>query len=422
MYRQLCLFLTITVAICGSTTISAHQAGPAVQSPSTSVVEGALLDPDGLPVPGVGAQLEGGSLVTPLSIVSSADGRVRFTSVPRPGAYVLTTHAIGGYLATTTPVELGSDETLVRIRVKLTLGFTEQVRVSASAIDGRFAARDESANATTIPGAEIEGQHARNVVEVLQAVPGFTPDLYGGSDTIKVKFRGVDSQRYYGEKPGVAIIVDGVPVLERTGRVNLDLDNIDSVRVLKGGASYLFGDDALSGAVIITTKRGVGDRGGKVDYDAGSFDYRRVFARAGFGNSWATAYVQAVNRRSDDYYFQSAYGNTAITGSARIFPTKSSDITLGFERTESHARQTRLGHRGDAGGGGPARRSRARLHAQLPGRTRPGEPHLLECLHGGDEPDAARVPIPGTTRSSGRPRSDSPAAGLPSRARTPISS
>ena len=334
MSRQWCLLIAVSVIIGSNATISAQEAGPVAQNPPTAVIEGVFLDPDGLPAPGIGVQLEGESLAAPLTAVSSADGRVRFAAVPRPGIYVVTTHAIGGYLATATPVQLGRDESLVRLKVELTLGFAEQVRVSASSIDVRFASRDEPANATSITGAEIEGQHARNVVEVLQAVPGFTPDLYGGSDTVKIKFRGVDSQRYYGEKPGVAIIVDGVPVLERTGRVNLDLDNIDSVRVLKGGASYLFGDDALSGAVIITTKRGVGNRGVKVDYDAGSFGYQRIFARAGFGNSWANAYVQAVDRRSDDYYFQSAYGNTAITGSARIFPTASSDITLGFERTD----------------------------------------------------------------------------------------
>lgn len=52
------------------------------------------------------------------------------------------------------------------------------------------------------------------------------------------------------------IVIDGVPVFERTGKVNIDLDNIESIKVIKGGSLYLFGEDALSGAVIITTKRG----------------------------------------------------------------------------------------------------------------------------------------------------------------------
>jgi hypothetical protein len=97
----------------------------------------------------------------------------------------------------------------------------------------------------------------------------------------------------------VAIIVDGVPVFERTGRVNLDLDNIDSIRLVKGGASYLFGDDALSGAIIITTKRGVGNRGVKLDYDAGSFGYSRKLARV--GEALGVPTLQALAYREGDF-------------------------------------------------------------------------------------------------------------------------
>ncbi|HSL20339.1 MAG TPA: TonB-dependent receptor [Vicinamibacterales bacterium] len=335
MTRSLYLLITVVVIITGHAAPSAAQGRETapVQNP-TAVIEGRLVDPDGLPVPDVSVQLEGEGLSHALEAVSSADGLVRFEAVPRPGAYIARTPAAGAYLPTATPVEVGRQQMTVTIEVKLTLGFAEEVRVTASAIDDRFADRDELGSVTTITGKAIEDQHVRNVVQVLQAVPGVTPDLYGGSDTVKIKFRGVENQRFYGEKPGVAIIVDGVPVFERTGRVNLDLDNIDSLRVVKGGASYLFGDDALSGAIIITTKRGVGNRGVKLDYDAGSFGYNRKLARVGFGNSWGTGYMQVVGRGSDDYYFQSAYGNTAVTGSARFFPTASSDITVGFERTD----------------------------------------------------------------------------------------
>jgi iron complex outermembrane receptor protein len=331
-------FVSVTTVLisCGSAGAWAQSRDTtsSLQKPSTAVIDARLADPDGLPVPGVAVLLDGAGLSSPIEAISSADGTVRFTAVPRPGVYVVRTPATGSYKPTETIVEVGADRPAVAVDVGLALGFTEEVRVTASAIDDRFAARDEPSTVATITGKAIEGQHVRNVVQVLQAVPGVTSDLYGGSDTVKIKFRGVESQRFYGEKPGVAIIIDGVPVFERTGRVNLDLDNVDSIRVLKGGASYLFGDDALSGAVIITTKRGVGNRGVKVDYDTGSFGYSRKLARAGFGNSWATGYLQVVDRGSDDYYFQSAYGNTAITGSARIFPTRSSDLTVGFERTD----------------------------------------------------------------------------------------
>jgi hypothetical protein len=90
---------------------------------------------------------------------------------------------------------------VVAIEVKLALGFAEEVRVTASAIDDRFSDRDELGSVTTITGKAIEEQHVRNVVQVLQAVPGVTPDLYGGSDTVKIKFRGVESQRFYAKNP-----------------------------------------------------------------------------------------------------------------------------------------------------------------------------------------------------------------------------
>ena len=110
-----------------------------------------------------------------------------------------------------------------------------------------------------------------------ESIPGVTADLSSG-DAIKIKLRGIENQRYMGEKPGVAIVIDGVPVFERTGKVNIDLDNIESIRVIKGGASYLFGDDGLSGAVIITTKRGAKYAGYTLGAEAGSFGFTKQMA------------------------------------------------------------------------------------------------------------------------------------------------
>ena len=103
-----------------------------------------------------------------------------------------------------------------------------------------------------ISGEKVDRAHTENIQQMLQSIPGVTTDLQSG-DSLKIHIRGIENQVYMGEKPGVAVVIDGVPVFERTGRVNIDMDNIESIKVIKGGASYLFGDDALSGAVIITT-------------------------------------------------------------------------------------------------------------------------------------------------------------------------
>ena len=155
------------------------------------------------------------------------------------------------------------------------------ITITGSAIDDRFSSTaTDPVSTVTITRQQVEEQHAKNLIEVLRSVSGVTADLQGDGETLKIKLRGVENQRYMGEKPGVAIIIDGVPVFERTGKVNIDLDNIESIKVIKGGASYLYGEDALAGAVLVTTRRGAGYKGLKLE--AGSYVVqvgKRKFAR-----------------------------------------------------------------------------------------------------------------------------------------------
>lgn len=209
-----------------------------------------------------------------------------------------------------------------------------EVKVSSTTIDDRFTSkRSEPSSIHDISGKTVDQRRPQNMVEILNAIPGVTADLSSG-DEIKIKLRGVENQRYMGEKPGVAIVIDGVPVFERTGKVNVDLDNIESIRVIKGGASYLFGEDALSGAVIITTKRGARYAGVTVAADEGSWGYNRQQLRAGFATDWGTGHIQTTHRSSQDYYWQSAYKTDYIDGNVRLFLTDRSDLTVGFEKSD----------------------------------------------------------------------------------------
>lgn len=210
----------------------------------------------------------------------------------------------------------------------------EAVTITGSTIDDRFGdGSREPSSTVNLSGRNVEGQHADNLIQVLRSIPGMTIDSAGGDD-IKIKFRGIESQRYMGEKPGVAIIIDGVPVFERTGRVNIDLDNIESIKLIKGGASYLFGDDGLSGAVIITTKRGPKYKGVVVEADSGSFGYERYLARAGLAGDVWSGHIQFSHRASDDYHFQSNYAMDAVTGNLRWNINDHSDLTFGFEKED----------------------------------------------------------------------------------------
>jgi iron complex outermembrane receptor protein len=207
----------------------------------------------------------------------------------------------------------------------------DAVSVTSSTIDDRFAGkRGEASSVSEISGRKVDERRAENIIQVLQAIPGITADLSSG-DEIKIKFRGVENQVYMGEKPGVAIVIDGVPVFERTGKVNIDLDNIESIKVIKGGASYLFGEDALAGALVITTKRGAKYAGLTVAADAGAWGYQRQQVRAGLAGDWGSGHLQATHRASDDYYFQSAYQTDYLDGSLRFNLSERSDLTINGE-------------------------------------------------------------------------------------------
>ncbi|MDX8412905.1 MAG: TonB-dependent receptor plug domain-containing protein [Mariprofundales bacterium] len=181
------------------------------------------------------------------------------------------------------------------------------IRIDSTTIDDRFEAkRGEPSNVSIISGDKVEQAHSENIKQLLDGIPGITTELQSG-DSLKIHIRGVENQRFMGEKPGVAVVIDGVPVFERTGRVNINMDDIASIKVIKGGASYLFGDDALAGAVIITTKRGASMAGGTGSAEGGSFGYKRGVARAGFANDKMSGHLQASRRDSKSYYFQGDY-------------------------------------------------------------------------------------------------------------------
>ena len=205
------------------------------------------------------------------------------------------------------------------------------MRVDSTTIDDRFESkRGEASNINVISGEKVEKAHAENIKQILDGIPGVTAELQS-QDSLKIHIRGVENQRFMGEKPGVAVVIDGVPVFERTGRVNINMDDIESIKVIKGGASYLFGDDALAGAVIITTKRGAKLAGGQISAEGGSFGSKRGLARAGFATDKVSGHVQVSRRQSDSYYFQGEYKADYLNGKLQGYLSDTSDLTFGWE-------------------------------------------------------------------------------------------
>lgn len=204
------------------------------------------------------------------------------------------------------------------------------IGIDSTTIDDRFhSGQTEVSSTASISGETVDEAHIENLQQVLQAIPGITTEIKTG-DTLKIHIRGVENQRYMGEKPGVAVVIDGVPVFERTGAVNIDLDNIASIKVIKGGASYLFGDDALAGAVIITTKKGAINKS-MAATEFGSFGYRKLLAETSFAKDSFNGRLQISERKSDGYWKDSDYLARYANGKLQYYIDDTSDLTFGIE-------------------------------------------------------------------------------------------
>ncbi len=214
------------------------------------------------------------------------------------------------------------------------------IYVKSSTIDDKFEVNNLEISSTSVMNAdEVEVFHAENMANVLNTIPGVTVRENEG-DSNKIHIRGIASEMYMGEKPGVAIVIDGVPVQERAGSVNIDADNIESIKVIKGGASYLYGNDALAGAVIITTKRPKAKNEGFSTVEQGSNGYEKYVARYNYSDEKFSVQMQGSYKGSDGYWENSDYWTKSINGKLQYYIDDSSDIVIGIDRTKRYENDT----------------------------------------------------------------------------------
>lgn len=218
----------------------------------------------------------------------------------------------------------------------LQLGATDLglIQVESSTINEQNSLSNQSVSSSgTISRQEVEKINPRTAADLLSTIPGLTYEMTG-TDTIKVHIRGIENQMYMGERPGVAIVIDGVPVQETAGKINVDLDNIESIKVIKGGASYLYGNDAISGAVIITTKKAKFKDASKVETEAGSFNSKRLLVTTNQGFENSALQLQGSYRDTDGYWDDAFITLKSINGKYQYYINDTSDITLGLDYTQ----------------------------------------------------------------------------------------
>jgi vitamin B12 transporter len=166
----------------------------------------------------------------------------------------------------------------------------------------------ENANAVSVIKItdEIRNQNS-TVLDVLSQQPGVNSNSSGFRGKISSLFmRGTSSS-------DTLIIIDGVEMNDPmvVGRgfdlSQISLDNIQSIEILKGPQSVMYGPHAIGGVVNIVTKSGNGHLVNSVSLETGSFGYKQLST----STSWKMGdYSSAMNFIVEDMVGESAASGT----------------------------------------------------------------------------------------------------------------
>ena len=140
--------------------------------------------------------------------------------------------------------------------------------------------------AVTVVGVESiqDKQRGINLEESLRRVPGaLLRDQLGGSTRVTISIRGAGATSADGAR-GVRLFVDGIPKNNAGGSaqdfINIDLSAAESIEVLRGPSSALYGNQA-GGVVSITTESGGPRPAFAFNQVLGSYGYARTHLGGG---------------------------------------------------------------------------------------------------------------------------------------------
>jgi vitamin B12 transporter len=121
---------------------------------------------------------------------------------------------------------------------------------------------------SVIDHAALQRSGVRDVADALRLLPGVSVARSGGPGSqTSVFLRG-------GENDYVQVLVDGVPVNDPGGAVDLawlSVDDLERIEVVRGPASVLYGTDAVSGVVQLFTRRAAGAPRAELTLGAGRY-------------------------------------------------------------------------------------------------------------------------------------------------------
>lgn len=217
---------------------------------SSSQIFGKISDQTSAAVESAKVVLKSLATQTEQVVTTDSTGAFKFENLPN-GLYRLTVEK-SGFSSVTRSFTLISSGERIEANVELLPGSITEV-VSVTAIRGEREIQDVPVRAETITGDFVLKQNVAGTQDALTNVSNITP-VGNGPFQMRPRLRGLDSSR-------ILILVDGERL--NTSRVAtdragveiglIDPTSIQSLEVVSGSGSVLYGTDALSGTINILT-------------------------------------------------------------------------------------------------------------------------------------------------------------------------
>ena len=216
------------------------------------------------------------------SVVTGPDGRFHFADLP-PGRYTLSAD-LPGFALTGAEATIAAGQETHLSPALVPASLREHVVVSATRSDAALSTLGTSV--TVLDRDRIEAIQPATTLDLLRGTPGVAVARSGGIGSQASAFvRG-------GESRFASVLVDGVPINEPGGDINLGTLlplELARVEIVRGAASSLYASDALAGVIQLVSRSA--DAGASPDahasLEAGSFHTRRlVGGTSGRARGW----------------------------------------------------------------------------------------------------------------------------------------
>ncbi|MFN8667617.1 MAG: TonB-dependent receptor [Gemmatimonadaceae bacterium] len=171
---------------------------------------------------------------------------------------------------------------------------------------------ETTAAVTVLDGAALRAAGVTHLLDALRTVPGLALARSGSNGAQTSLFlRG-------GESDYVRLLVDGVPMNDPGGALDLGaltLDNVERIEVVRGPASVLYGSDAVTGVIQLFTRQVHQRLESSIAVRAGTYGTRAAEANVGARGARGGATLGVAHHASNGMLaFNNAYRNDVVTG------------------------------------------------------------------------------------------------------------